>query len=147
MNAMQVATINASIIAVTTLTEANALVADLDQKIQDVEYTLLTEERRIERMTTSALGIDSDLASAQAEKTSYEAVIPTLPAGNPVRVQLEDKVVALNFRIFQLENRKERIGRSAIVQAQLKYCNLLSSVADLNEVKVLAVQRVAALTI
>lgn len=145
MDAIQVATINASILAVTSLTEGNALIADLNQEIEDAEYSVLTEERRIERMTSSALNLDSDLASAQAEKTSYEAVIPTLPAGNPVRGELEDKVVALNFRIFQLENRKERIGRSAIVQAQLKYYGLLASVTDLNEIKTLATQHVATL--
>ncbi|TAE68212.1 MAG: hypothetical protein EAZ85_14405 [Bacteroidetes bacterium] len=145
MNPMDLSIIAASITAITTVGECDAIIATVEKEKENAQFLALTEERKIERLSTLSATIDSDFASATAEKASYVTVIPTLPAGNPVRKQLEDKVVALDFRLFTLNQRRARIGRGAFISARMKYSLLLQEVDNSTPILALLTQKRATL--
>ncbi len=106
-----------------TKAEVQAVIDEVQKLKDDSDYVLLSEDRKADRMNTLGATVTSDIASAQAEKASYATVIPTLPASNEVRKTLEEKVVTLDYRLFQLNQRKMRIGKGALILVNAKLQN------------------------
>lgn len=134
MNPLDLAIISAAITAITTRQDCQSVIDDLATKKENASFLALSEERKLERIGNLSATINSDFASATAEKASYQTVIPTLPAGNPVRKNLEEKVVGLDYKLFTLNQRKEKIGQGAFIALKLKYVSLLADVDNHSEI-------------
>lgn len=105
------------ITAITTRAEALAMRTFVFGLADEYFLKEFNAVRKVARITALTTGVDAELAAVSAEKSSYATIIASLPVGNPVRVDLENKVVKLNFREFTLNQRKVTVGRIALLQA------------------------------
>jgi hypothetical protein len=100
----------------TTQAECDEALDAVEKEVKNVQYSNILLERKSERAIQLSSMIEADLEAAQTTKDSYDAVIPTLPVGSPVRQTLEDEVVKLNYKIFNLTRRAKNIGKNALIQ-------------------------------
>lgn len=134
LDPIMLAVISNQINQITTAAECNQIITDFSKTKSDFDFAALSEERKITRLDVIVQNIDSGIGAAQAEKASYLPVVAGLPVGNEVRVSLERKVVALDFRLFNLENRRENFGKIAVLAARLKYASALANAANYDQV-------------
>ncbi|WP_154657261.1 hypothetical protein [Hugenholtzia roseola] len=99
----------------TTVEECDAGEAAIVEALNEANFQLLSLARRSARAIEISTQVEADLEAAQTTADSYNSIIPTLPVGSPVRKQLEDELVKLNFKVFNLNKRAESIGSTVLM--------------------------------
>ena len=114
-----------SVTLLSTQADCDQVLADLDDSRKNLDFRRLQLERNRDNATERATTLDADIASTEAEVSSLNAVIASLPDGN-TKTEMQNRLRRADFRLFSLQQRKSQFGTTAVVlfESQLNETNL-----------------------
>ena len=114
-----------SVTLLSTQADCDQVLADLDDSRKNLDFRRLQLERNRDNATDRATTLDADIASTEAEVSSLNAVIASLPDGN-TKTEMQNRLRRADFRLFSLQQRKSQFGTTAVVlfESQLNETNL-----------------------
>ena len=107
-----------SVDQISSIADCDVLLEAAAMDRRDLDYKKLQQNHSYENVSNGSAGVEAELSSVQAQITSNETVIATLPEGNVTRKKLEDENVKLNYKKFILGGRKEKYGAIALLQKE-----------------------------
>ena len=123
----------------TTIADCEALLEIAAMDRRDLDYKKVQQNHSYENVSNGSAGIEAELSSVQAQITSNETVISTLPEGNSTRKKLEDENVRLNYKKFLLTGRREKYGALALLEKQYDVATIEMQISE-NDAFVTAVK-------
>lgn len=112
-----------SITALATIADCDALLAIANLEQEDLDFKKRQQERQYRDVTTGSTGVDAELSGVVSEITGLETAVAGMPDG-PAKQILNDKLVDLQHKKYQLEKRRRRYGTLALLQKE----NAISSI-------------------
>ncbi len=113
-----------------TKSDCDKVLLSLTKNQKDLDYKKLGLERKIENIANKASSIDTNVASVQAEINSLITVIAGLPDG-ATKVEMENRKTKADYKLFTLNQRKQKSGTTALVIFQSNMNELDSRLASL----------------
>jgi hypothetical protein len=103
--------------SITTVADCDALLLLANNEKNEITYAIDTVTRRINSMTNSVTELATDLASVQAELSTTQTIIASLPEGEVKEAQIT-KRMKLEVRLRVLNDRIDDYGAVALLQRQ-----------------------------
>lgn len=119
-----------SVDQISSIADCDVLLEAAAMDRRDLDYKKLQQNHSYENVSNGSAGVEAELSAVQAQITSNETVIATLPEGNIVRKKLDDENVKLNYKKFILGGRKERYGAIALLQKETILSGIERAIAE-----------------
>lgn len=121
------------------MTQCDAAIEQLEATQFENNFQISSNERRSARAIEIGSRVNSELAAAVQTVSTYNTIIDGLPVGDPVRTNMEEELITLNYRVHVLEKRAERFGTAALMEysiqndsLQEKATGLAAAIAAIN---------------
>ena len=97
-----------------TKADCDAVLAELSDVKQNLDFRKLSLERSKDNATQRASSVDADLAAVTAEIDSLATVITGLPEG-ATKTEMQNRKTKAEYKLFTLNQRKLNSGTTAVI--------------------------------
>ncbi len=120
-----------SVAQITTLADCDLLLSLAAKEKADQDFKRLLEQRLTSNYSETSIEIDAELQSVNAEITSTETIIATLPDGKS-KDEAGKKRTKLEYKKFLLTNRKESYGVLALLEKELDLNRVTAEITEID---------------
>lgn len=112
-----------------TREDCEALLNAAQLERQDIELRRLQQEKQYRQVTMGTTGIDAALAAVITERAAVETVVAGLPEGT-TKEQMSKRLMVLNLKKVQLEDRREKYGVLALLQKEYAIATINKEIVE-----------------
>lgn len=114
-----------------TTEDCDNMLAIAQKERDDAAFRKTSVERRQSATSSRSVEVSTELQTVNTELATWNALIGTLADG-PVKSNLEDRVIRLEYRKFLLEGRSESYGTIALIEQELELALLNQSITEID---------------
>jgi len=127
-----------------TAAECDLALDSADEIKEELEFEQLVLERESSTRSRSAIQLDADLASTNAQIQAFEAARDAI--SDPAeKAAFDSRIRRLNDRKDNLEERKAKSGSAALLNNELERARIASQILEIDTYKVAVTDRKTAL--
>lgn len=114
-----------------TAADCDSLITMATQDSADLGVKKYVQERKLANSGNSSVGIDADIAAANAEIGVLETLVAGMPEGD-IRKGYESKLTKAKYKLFTLIERRNTFGQLSILRQQYDLGQLEKDIAEVD---------------